>query len=150
MTLKQLEQLQHAHDCSKTQMRPDYVPVTKFSDKTANGLEKCIVAYINLNGGIAERRANTGRYIDDSKVITDVSGFSRRLGTGKYIPGTGRNGTADCSGIYKGKPIAIEVKIGKDRQSEAQKKYQQDFEKVGGIYIIAKTFTQFVEELNKV
>ncbi len=150
MTLKDLSELEWKYQCSKTQMRPDYVPKTKFSDTTANGLEKCICAYIKLNGGMAERRKNTGRYIDDSKIVTDITGAQRVIGKGKYIPGTGRNGTPDCSGIWKGKPVAIEVKIGKDRMSQAQIEYKEDFEKAGGIYIIAKTFTQFVEELNKV
>ncbi len=150
MTLKDLSLLQWQADCAKTQMRPDYVPKTKFVDTTANGLEKCICAYIKLNGGMAERRKNTGRYIDNSKIVTDITGAQRVIGKGKYIPGTGRNGTSDVSGIWKGKPIAIEVKIGKDRMSQAQIEYKEDFEKAGGIFIIAKTFTQFVEELNKV
>ena len=149
-TLKDLQHLQWQHDCSKTQMRPDYVPKTKFTDKTSAGLEKCIVAYIKLNGGMAERRKNTGRVIDDRKIVTDTLGHQRVLGGTRYIPGTGRNGTSDVSGIWKGKPVAIEVKIGKDRMSQAQIEYREDFEKAGGIFIIAKTFTQFVEELNKV
>lgn len=150
MTLKDLSELEWKYQCSKTQMRPDYVPKTKFTDKTSAGLEKCICAYIKLNGGMAERRKNTGRYIDDSKIVTDITGAQRVIGKGKYIPGTGRNGTPDCSGIWKGRPIGIEVKIGKDRMSQAQIEYREDFEKAGGIFIIAKTFTQFVEELNKV
>lgn len=149
-SLKDLSILQWQHDCAKTQMRPDYVPKTIFSDKTANNLEKAICAYIKLNGGMAERRKNTGRYIDDSKIVTDITGAQRVIGKGKYIPGTGRNGTSDVSGIWKGKPVAIEVKIGKDRMSQAQIEYREDFEKAGGIFIIARNFEQTINELNKV
>jgi hypothetical protein len=41
--------------------------------------------------------------------------------------------------------VKIEVKIGKDRQSEAQKKYQEDIERAGGVYLIARDFDSFVE-----
>lgn len=39
--------------------------------------------------------------------------------------------------------MKIEVKHGRDRQSEAQKKYQADIEKAGGVYYVAKTFDEF-------
>jgi hypothetical protein len=37
------------------------------------------------------------------------------------------------------------VKYGKDRQSNDQKKYEQEVTKAGGIYLIAKTFDGFIE-----
>jgi hypothetical protein len=37
------------------------------------------------------------------------------------------------------------VKYGKDRQSEAQKQYQQKIETAKGIYYIARDFDTFVE-----
>jgi len=64
-------------------------------------LEKAICDYINLNGGIAERRKNSGRVIDDRKIVTDTLGYQRVLGGTRYIPGTGRNGTSDISGVWK-------------------------------------------------
>jgi hypothetical protein len=126
-------------------MRPDYVVKTKFTDKTANGLTKAIIAWINLNGYQAERISTTGRYIDNSKVVTDVLGNRKKIGSGKYIKGTGTKGSADISATIKGKSIKIEVKIGKDKQSEAQIKYQEMIEKAGGIYFIAKNFDEFYE-----
>lgn len=127
-----------------------YLVATKFTDKTSAALERAICAYINLNGGMAERRKNTGRYLDDSKIVTNIIGQQMKLGSGRYIPGTGRNGTSDCSGIWKGRPIAIEVKIGKDRISEAQKEYQKDFELAGGVYIVAKDWNGFINEISKI
>lgn len=79
MTLKQLEQLQWEKDCSKTKMPAAYVPKTRFSDKTSAGLERAIVAYITLMGGMAERRKNSGRVIDDRKVVEDRLGNKRVL-----------------------------------------------------------------------
>jgi hypothetical protein len=124
-------------------MRPDYVVKTKYSDKTANGLTKAIISWINLNGYQAERISTTGRYVDNSKIVTDVLGNRKKIGSGKYIKGTGTNGSADISATIKGKSIKIEVKIGNDKQSEAQIKYQEMIEKAGGIYFIAKNFDEF-------
>jgi hypothetical protein len=146
---KQKQSLQNLTDlewnvrCSKTRMRPDYVSKTKFTDTTANGLTKCIVTWINLNGYQAERISTTGRYIDDSKMVKDVLGNTRKIGTGKYIKGSGTNGSADISATIKGLSVKIEVKM-KDKQSDAQKEYQKNIERAGGIYFIARDFDEFI------
>jgi hypothetical protein len=146
-SLKQLSNLQHAYACSRTKMPTDYVVRTKYVDTTANGLTKCVIDYINFNGGQAERISNTGRYIDESRIVTDVLGNRKKIGTGKYIKGTGTNGTADISATFKGKSIKIEIKM-KDKQSEAQKEYQQAIERAGGIYFICHNFDEFLDKFN--
>lgn len=123
---------------------PDYARVTpNYTDKTANGLTKCIIHFIQLTGGQAERINCTGRAIDNRKTYTDTLGRCRTIGSVAYIKTTGQRGTADISATIKGKSVKIEVKIGNDRQSDAQKQYQKSIEASGGIYIIAKTFEQF-------
>ena len=125
-------------------LMPDYaIPRPKFKDKTANDLTKSIIKYIELMGYQAERISNTGRYIDKRKQVKNILGQTINIGSGQYIPGTGTNGTADISATIKGKSVKIEIKIGKDRQSEAQKDYQAAIEKSGGIYFIAKDFETF-------
>ena len=63
--LKKLIELKHAEECKKyPSMPPAYIPLTKFTDKTANGLTKCVIAWINLHGGQAERINTTGRMIE--------------------------------------------------------------------------------------
>ena len=146
-SLKQLSDIQHAYACSRTKLPPDYVVRTKYNDSTANGLTKCVIDYINLSGGQAERISNTGRYIDESRIVTDVLGNRKKIGTGKYIKGTGTNGTADISATFKGKSIKIEIKM-KDKQSEAQKEYQQSIERAGGIYFICHNFEEFLDKFN--
>jgi len=146
-SLKQLSDLQHAYACSRTKMPTEYVVRTKYTDATANGLTKCVIDYINFSGGQAERISNTGRYIDESRIVTDVLGNRKKIGSGKYIKGTGTNGTADISATFKGKSIKIEIKM-KDKQSEAQKEYQQAIERAGGIYFICHTFDEFLEKFN--
>jgi hypothetical protein len=146
MTLKDLSILKWQHDCTRTTMPPDYVPKDKFTDKTANGLTKAIVTFLNLSGHQGERISTTGRMLDNTKVVKDALGFSRKIGSVNWIKGTGTNGSADISATIKGKSVKIEVKIGKDRQSEAQKVYQQNIERAGGIYMIAKTWDGFYEQ----
>jgi F0F1-type ATP synthase alpha subunit len=146
-SLKQLSDIQHAYACSRTKMPTEYVVRTKYTDATANGLTKCVIDYINFSGGQAERISNTGRYIDESRIVTDVLGNRKKIGSGKYIKGTGTNGTADISATFKGKSIKIEIKM-KDKQSEAQKEYQQAIERAGGIYFICHTFDEFLDKFN--
>jgi hypothetical protein len=143
--LQQLTELDWQIRCANTRMRPDYVAKKIYLDKTANALTYAIISWINLNGYQAERISTTGRYVDNSKIVTDVLGNRKKIGSGKYIKGTGTNGSADISATIKGKSIKIEVKIGKDKQSEAQIKYQQMIERAGGIYFIAKNFNDFYD-----
>jgi hypothetical protein len=116
-----------------------------YTDKTANGLTRCIIDWIELNGYQAERISSSGRYIDGKQTYTDVLGQKKTIGTGKWIPGSSTKGTADISATIKGRSVKIEVKIGKDRQSEAQVAYQKKVEQSGGLYFIAKDFDTFME-----
>jgi hypothetical protein len=65
-----------------------------------------------------------------------------------WTKGTSTAGSADISATIKGRSVKIEVKI-KDRQSEAQKRYQEHIEKAGGIYKIFRDFDSFVEWYEK-
>jgi len=122
------------------------IPVPKYSDSTANGLTKCVIDFLNHSGHQAERISSTGRMIDKRKISTDVLGNQRTIGSLTYIKGTTTNGTADISATINGKSVKIEIKIGKDRQSQAQKQYEQQVQKAGGIYLITKTFDEFMEQ----
>ena len=125
---------------------PEYaIKKTKYTDKTANGLTKCIIDFIILNGCHAERINIEGRLIDERKHVTNVVGITKVIGSMKYIPTTGTKGSADISATIKGRSVKIEVKIGKDRQSDHQKRYQEMIERAGGVYIIAKDFQGFYD-----
>lgn len=122
---------------------PEWLAPRKYRDDSANGLTKCIIHFLKFKNCWAERINNTGRLIDNQQTFTDVAGRTRTIGQKKWIKGTGTNGTADISAIIAGKSVKIEVKFGKDRQSKAQKEYQQQVEQAGGIYFIARTFEDF-------
>lgn len=146
-SLKQLSIRDWEYRCSLTKMDANYVVKNKFNDDTANSLTRSVMRHIELIGGQAERISNTGRYIDDSKIVTDVLGNRKKIGSGKYIKGQGTNGTADISATFKGKSIKIEIKMN-DKQSEAQKEYQQMIERAGGIYFICHNFDEFLDKFN--
>jgi hypothetical protein len=120
---------------------PDYIPKTMYKDSTANGLTKAICDYINYHGYQAERINTMGTAREKKTTAGKVIGVT-------WTKGTSTAGSADISATIKGRSVKIEVKI-KDRQSEAQKRYQEHIEKAGGIYKIFRDFDSFVEWYNK-
>jgi len=130
-SIKELEKQYFEYERSK---RPDFpYPVkTQFRDDTTNTLTKSIKAWFTLNGGHMARINTTGIY--DTKLR-------------RYRFSGSTKGTADLVGTYRGRSVSVEVKYGRDTQSEAQKKYQQQAEAAGGIYIIASTFDNFLEQI---
>lgn len=121
---------------------------TAFKETNANELTKTIIRFIQLHGYQAERINTMGRYIPADTYI-DYHGRERTIGKGKYIPTTGTKGSADISATIAGRSVKIEVKYGKDRQSDVQKKYQESIERAGGIYIIARDVDGFVAWFDK-
>jgi len=125
---------------------PDHARVIKVpTESSANALTKAVIKWIQLHGGQAERINTMGRMIDTRKVVTNVVGQQSLIGSMKYIPTTGTKGSADISAVINGKAVKIEIKYGKDRQSEAQKIYEYEITKAGGIYLIVRTFDNFVK-----
>ena len=152
--VKALEQALYDRKIDEAKMRCpnlhtfDHIVKPTFRDDTANGLTKCIIAHIQLHGGQAERISTTGRPIDRRETFTDVLGRTRTIGSMKWIPGTSTRGSADISATIQGISVKIEVKIGRDRQSEAQKNYQKSIEQAGGEYFIARDFDEFLTWFN--
>lgn len=129
-------------------MKEEWRCTHNYTDKTANGLTKCIIDFLRFNGYQAERINCTGRYKDNTKVVTDVLGDMRHIGSMKWLPTSGQKGTADISCIVRGRSIKIEVKM-KDRQSPDQKKYQEEVERAGGLYWICRSFDEFLNYYNE-
>jgi len=141
-----LKQLKHAEQRNQYPNVPEHgLKPIKYEDKTANGLTKAIIDFLNISGHFAERINTMGRMVDSRKQVTDVIGRTKTIGTAKYIPTTGTKGSADISATINGKSVKIEVKIGKDRQSQDQIQYQKRTEQAGGIYLIAKDFQGFYD-----
>lgn len=100
----------------------------RYSDKTANGLTRCIIDYIKISGGQAYRINSQGQY--DPKLKR-----WRYSGMKKGLP--------DIQAVIDGQYIGIEVKIGSDRQSEYQKSVQEEIESSGGLYFLARNYNHF-------
>ena len=56
-------------------------------------------------------------------------------------------GTADILGCIAGRPVAIEVKAGRDKQSAKQKDFQAAWERAGGLYFIARDVTECMVQI---
>ena len=128
----------------------NYIPLTDWNDNSANALTKCVIAWITYMGGQAERISSQGQYREGKKIQvgTGTLSHSKQL-PGKWTPGQSTKGTADISATIKGRSVKIEIKYGKDRQSDVQKEYQAAIERAGGVYIIVRTFDEFVEWYQK-
>ncbi len=118
-----------------------YLPLSEWNDNSANALTKCITQFLILSWWQAERINTMGVYRQGAKI--QVGENIRQL-KGKYTPSTSTKGSADISATIYGRSVKIEVKYGKDRQSDVQKKYQEDIERAGGIYYIARDFDNFL------
>ena len=130
-------------------MNPKYIGLTEWTDNSANSLTNSIIFYINATGNQAERISNQGQYREGNKIEvgTGEIAYTKQL-PGKWTKGQGTKGTADISSIINGKSVKIEVKYGRDIQSQVQKDYQNKIETAGGIYYIAKDFDTFIEWYN--
>lgn len=147
--IKTLKELALAHSRTLHPTMPDYArSIRTYSDKTANGLTRCIIDFLNFSGLQAERINCTGKMIDNTEVMTDTLGDRRSIGSVKWLPTSGQKGTADISATIWGKSVKIEVKM-KDRQSDVQHKYQLQVERAGGIYLLVRNFDEFLDCYNE-
>lgn len=150
MTLKDLTQALLQKQKALHPTMPEHALVKKsFSDKTANGLTKAILAYYDLKGIQAHRQRSEGRYIPE-KSVTNAIGRNVVIQKGKFIP-LGRSGGVGAGDIVVtlpplGRSLHIEIKIGKDRQRDSQKEFQKRHEASGGIYWIVKTWDDFIKQ----
>lgn len=134
-----LKDLQLKHKMEKFPAMPiNAIALTQWNDNSANALTKSIIGFLQFNNCQAERINTMGVY--RKKYRTDGVAIG-----GQWTKGTGTPGSADISATIKGRSVKIEVKYGKDRQSDAQKEYQKAIEEAGGVYIIARDFEGFLK-----
>jgi hypothetical protein len=140
---ERLDALKLANDIERHPSFPEaYFVKKKWDDKTANGLTKAITSFIQFNGYQAERINTMGVARENKRTDGKVIGVT-------WTKGTTTAGSADISATIRGRSVKIEVKVGKDRQSDAQKRYQESIERAGGVYLIARDFDSFVEWFDK-
>lgn len=103
-----------------------------FRDDTANGLAGCIEAWAKIHGAFYQRQNSQGQYDSHLKMW-------RKSGTTK--------GIADVQITYQGRTYNLEIKIGKDRQSEIQKEVERKIKAAGGHYAIIHCYDDFLREM---
>lgn len=144
--VRELESMANADNRHKHPNIPtNYLAKSTYRDDTANGLTRCIIDYIRFKGGQAERINTTGMPVDTRQEVTDILGRRHMIGSLTWRKSGNTVGSADISATIRGKSVKIEVKIGHDKQREAQRQYQKTIEMAGGVYYIAKDFTSFVD-----
>lgn len=144
--LNELERMEQIRKCDGDEYKIKMFGMcyTKHTDLTANGLTKAIIRWIELHGGQAERINTQGNFIKGKTVGVGMYGVKHLQG--KYVPSGSTKGSADISATIKGKTWKIEIKIGRDKQSDSQKKYQADIEAAGGKYSIVRSFDDFISK----
>jgi len=126
---------------------PHAITPYPYKQNSANSLTRCIVDYINFTGHFAVRINNGGTF-RKGKTFKNVLGGTVKMKDTYTFNGT--KGVADIDAMKNGRKVAIEVKYGKDRMSQAQIEMKERIERSGGIYLVAKTFEQFCEEWEKI
>jgi hypothetical protein len=107
---------------------------TAIKAETANQITANIIRIINFQPRCAAHRLNNVGVWDEKKQV------HRKGNTEKGLP--------DIIACIRGLCVWIEVKAGKDRQSEDQKKRQFEIEKAGGFYLIARSTDDFIHAFN--
>ena len=130
----------------KMKQDPDFpvhaIARPRYNCDKANDLTKAILDWFNFSGHYARRISSEGRYRPGTKYRMANGGTIQ--GQGAWLPGQ-NNGMADIMSMITGHTIWIEVKIGKDRQSSVQKKFQKDVTEAGAVYVMIKSFSQFLD-----
>ena len=89
-----------------------------------------IIQYIYERGGYAWRANSVGVF--DTKLAR--------------FRASAKKGVADVLSCFKGRLVAVEVKIGVDRLSPEQEGFLSNIRHTGGYAIVAKEFEEFKED----
>ncbi len=143
---KELKELKHAYIKAT---RPQFYEasggkdykISPYTDKTANGLTKCIIDYITFRGGYANR-INTQGQARKERINLAFGNYRDKI---TFTPSTTNKGSADIRALVFGRSLDIEVKIGKDKMSLNQLKEMVRIQEAGGLYFVARDMQSFVD-----
>jgi hypothetical protein len=122
-------------------------PVKVYTDKTANGITRCITDFLKLSGSQVERVNTTGRPLDRN-IATDVIGYRHQTRLYEWIRLNNTPGSFYLISTIQGRSVSIMVKYKATNYNYQQagiKLYQKYFESAGGLYYIARDFQNFYE-----
>jgi hypothetical protein len=102
---------------------------SKPSTTNTNRLTAQVIKYLEWKGHFCSRIQSQGQY---------------HPGRGRWIKSKVKRGIGDIIACIEGKFVMIEIKYGKDKQSEYQKAIEKEVEKSGGDYLIVKTINDLL------
>lgn len=143
----------NAHFAWSEQKHPNVVAdgfytLPKFPDvTTANGLTQFVVNFLDWNGSYGNRINTVGRVIKAGRDIQTINGTIKAKTV--MIKSATKRGTADVQAVINGRSLALEIKVGKDRMSEAQLKQQQAVQNAGGYYYVIRDVDTFLATYDK-
>ncbi len=124
----------------KRQTFPEYAKIKTvdfFGNKKTNLLTAVCVWWIKAMGGFASRQSSTGIPI------------KRKDGTTFFKPAPGMVGAGDIYAMFGGRTIWIEIKFGRDVQSDKQKKFEKLVTEQGAEYWIVRSFDGLLVKLDE-
>ena len=117
-------------------------------------LQKAISKWINTGIKIQKHREQPEKEIQTAilQYLRSKHIFCFRNNTGVAITDHGHYsygsvGSPDIIAVIDGKFIGIEVKSKKGKQSHLQKRWQEELEKAGGMYILARSIDDVMNKL---
>lgn len=130
--INKLKEMAFTFKCFRSPNIPRHaMPRPKYGQTTANELTACVRDFLVMRGHHANRVNTQGNY-------------SQKLG--KFIHSGSTRGASDLNCIINGLSVQIEIKVGKDKLSEAQIKQRDSVQAAGGIYIVVKNFDDFIDQ----
>jgi hypothetical protein len=102
----------------------------KKTKTNTNALTQSVIMRINFTAGCMAFRVNNGGVYDPTKKVFRT-------------PKNGTKGISDIIACIKGQYLSIEIKTGKDAQSEGQILFENNVIKAGGKYIIVSDIIHF-------
>jgi hypothetical protein len=157
-TLKQFIDYVHLIDCLNSTMPAHTITKKKYSLTKRKATQKRITELQTDERGVpfeVTKQPLVTKSVTDTNGITKLivdyihyiypksSTFQRISSEGKWRKGIGyipseNKGLSDAEGMVNGRFLSLELKVGKDRQQESQKKRQIKVENDGGIYYLCK------------
>lgn len=117
----------------------------------AKGLKEICCNFCKWTGHHLEPTNNVGIPIDNRRILTDIVGRQKQIGSLEWQRSGMTRGTTDCKGHIKPTrnkypvPIYIEIKAGSDYMREDQKAYKEMVTNTGAFHCIVKIPEDFFE-----
>ena len=110
--VKHLEQLADIDNQRRHPNTPvKYLARCKYRDDTYSGLVQCIIDYIRLRGGTAQRLASSAP-TDTRRTVRDIIGRKYEIGSVDYRPSSGDPSGADIHAVINGLSVLIGARPG--------------------------------------